>query len=95
MANFCVAYMDVAMRRPDEGREQERKLCKLSNSPAKAGPMSTANALGLTYVSRLELDHFDSQPDLSRINQRLPSSGSVPACRARPNSHQCSLLVRR
>jgi hypothetical protein len=51
---------------------------KLSNSPAKAGPMSTANALGLTYVPRLELDgpalrHFDSQPDSLRINQRLPN----------------------
>jgi hypothetical protein len=26
--NFCVAYMDVAVRRPDEAREQERKLCE-------------------------------------------------------------------
>jgi hypothetical protein len=56
---------------------------KLSNSPAKAGPMSgvqpmsRANALGLTFVPRLELDgpalrHFDSQLDSLRINQRFP-----------------------
>jgi hypothetical protein len=56
---------------------------KLSNSPAKAGPMSgaqpmseasalaVANALGLTCVPRLELDHFESQPDSPRINQRF------------------------
>jgi hypothetical protein len=44
---------------------------KLSNSPAKAGPMSVANALGLTRVPRLELGHFESQPDSPRINQRL------------------------
>jgi hypothetical protein len=52
-------------------------VVKLSNSPAKAGPMSGASALGLTCVPRLELDgpalrHFDSQPDSLRINQRLP-----------------------
>jgi hypothetical protein len=52
-------------------------VVKLSNSPAKAGPMSTANALGLTCVPRLELDgpalrHFESQPDTLRINQRFP-----------------------
>jgi len=51
-------------------------VVKLSNSPAKAGPMSKANALGLTRVPRLELDgptfrHFESQPDSPRINQRL------------------------
>jgi hypothetical protein len=28
MTTFCVAYMDVAVRRSDEGREQERKLCE-------------------------------------------------------------------
>ncbi len=52
-------------------------VVKLSNSPAKAGPMSAANALGLTCVPRLELNgptlrHFESQPDSLRINQRLP-----------------------
>ena len=46
-------------------------VVKLSNSPARAGPMSEANALGLTCVSRLELDYFESQPDSPRINQRL------------------------
>ena len=52
-------------------------VVKLSNSPAKAGPMSEAIALGLTRVPRLELDgptsrHFESQPDSPRINQRFP-----------------------
>jgi hypothetical protein len=46
-------------------------VVKLSNSPAKAGPMSAASALGLACVPRLELDHFESQPDSLRINQRL------------------------
>ena len=36
-------------------------VVKLSNSPA------------ITCVPRLELDHFDSQPDSPRINQRFPS----------------------
>jgi hypothetical protein len=36
-------------------------------------PMSRANALGLTFVPRLELDYFDSQLDSLRINQRFPS----------------------
>jgi hypothetical protein len=49
-------------------------VVKLSNSPAKAGPMSVANALGLTRVPRLELGHFESQPDSPRINQRLPDN---------------------
>ena len=56
-------------------------VVKLSNSPAKAGPMigaqpmseasalAVANALGLTCVPRLELDHFESQPDSPRVNQ--------------------------
>ena len=49
-------------------------LCvvKLSISPAKAGPMSEANALGLTCVPRLDLDHFELQSDSLRLNQRLP-----------------------
>ena len=34
-------------------------VVKLSNSPA------------ITYVPRLELGHFDSQPDSLKINQRL------------------------
>jgi hypothetical protein len=34
-------------------------VVKLSNSPA------------ITYVPRLELGHFESQPDSPRINQRL------------------------
>ena len=69
--NLCVAYMEVG-----EGREQERKLCKLSNSRAKAGPMSEAIALGLTCVPRLDLDHFESQSDSTRLNQRLPRDAS-------------------
>jgi len=35
-------------------------VVKLSNSPA------------ITCVPRLELDHFESQPDSPRINQRFP-----------------------
>jgi len=46
-------------------------VVKLSNSPAKADPMSAASALGLTRVPRLELDHFELQPDSLRIDQRL------------------------
>jgi len=48
-------------------------LCavKLSNSGAKAGPMSVAIALGLACVPRLDLDHFESQSDSTRLNQRL------------------------
>ena len=45
---------------------------KLSNSRAKAGSMSAAIALGLTRVPRLDLDHFESQSDSPRLNQRLP-----------------------
>ena len=61
-------------------------LCgvKLSDSWAKAGPMSGAQpmseasalavaiALGLTCVPRLDLDYFESQADSPRFNQRLP-----------------------
>ncbi len=48
-------------------------LCvvKLSNSRAKAGPMSEANALGLACVPRLDLDYFESQADSPRLNQRF------------------------
>ena len=48
-------------------------LCvvKLSNSWAKAGPMSEASALGLTCVPRLDLDYFESQADSPRLNQRF------------------------
>jgi hypothetical protein len=54
------------------------RVVKLSNSPAKAGPMSAASALGLTCVPRLELNgptlrHFESQHESLRINQRFPS----------------------
>ena len=51
-------------------------LCvvKLSNSWAKAGPMSEAIALGLTCISRLDLDHFESQSDSLRPDQWLPKT---------------------
>ncbi len=66
MTNFCVAYMDVAVRRPGEAREQDAvSFVKLSNSPA------------ITYVSRLELGNFESQPDSPRINQRLPKQQAL------------------
>ena len=35
--------------------------------------MSEAIALGLTCVPRLDLDHFASQFDSPRLNQRLPN----------------------
>ncbi len=50
---------------------------KLSNSRAKAGPMSAAIAVGLTCVPRLDLDHFESQSDSPRLNQRLPKQNSI------------------
>jgi hypothetical protein len=66
MSNVCVPYMDVG-----EGREQDAvSFMKLSNSSAKAGSMSEASALGLAYVSCLDLAHFESQAGLPRINQR-------------------------
>lgn len=43
---------------------------KLTNSSAKAGPVSEASAVGLACVSCLALAHFESQAYLSRINQR-------------------------
>ncbi len=55
-------------------------VVKLSNSPA------------ITCVPRLELDHFESQPDSLRINQRLPKLvGSLYSIRARFND--CSVFV--
>ena len=33
-----------------------------------------SNSLAITCVPRLELGHFESQPDSLRINQRLPSN---------------------
>ncbi len=58
------------------GVSRSGSFVKLSNSLAKAGPMSAAIALGLTCVPRLELNgpalrHFEPQPDSLRINQRL------------------------
>ena len=44
---------------------------KLSNSWAKAGPMSGASDVGLACVPRLDLDYFESQSDSPRLNQRL------------------------
>ena len=41
-------------------------VVKISNSPA------------ITCVPRLELDHFESQPDSPRINQRFPSMNAIP-----------------
>jgi hypothetical protein len=58
------------------------KMCQigvanLGNSHAKAGPMSEAIALGLTCVPRLVFDHFESQSDSPRLNQRLPKQNSI------------------
>jgi hypothetical protein len=63
-------------------------LCvvKLSNSWAKAGPMSgaqpvsaanalaEASAVGLACVPRLDLDYLESQADSPRLDQKLPSN---------------------
>ena len=53
------------------GVSRSGSFVKLSNNRAKAGPMSAAIAVGLTCVPRLDLDHFESQSDSSRLNQRL------------------------
>ena len=74
MHNDCVAHMDVVVRRPGEAREQDAvSFVKLTNSGAKAGPMSKASVVGLSCISRLD-PHFDSQADTFRINQRCPGS---------------------
>jgi hypothetical protein len=76
MHNACVAHRDVAVRRPGgrrpgEAREQDAvSFVKLTNSGAKAGPMSGASVVGLGFISRFDLAHFKSQADISRINQR-------------------------
>ena len=56
MTNFYVDYMDVAGGVPMRGVSRSGSFVKLSSSPARAGPMSKANALGLTFVPRLELN---------------------------------------
>ena len=43
--NFCVAYMDVAGGVPMRGVSRSGSFVKLSNSPAKAGPMSGAQPM--------------------------------------------------
>ncbi len=76
-----------------------RQLCvaNLGNSRAKAGPMSAASAVGLTCVSRLELNgptlrHFELQPESLRINQKLPGYRKVgiraPDLRLLPDRRQ-------
>jgi hypothetical protein len=52
-------------------------VAKLSNSLAKAGPMSEANALGLTCVPRLDLNYFASQYGLLRLDQKVPDEGAL------------------
>jgi hypothetical protein len=62
-------------RTMQEQLSRSGSLVKLSNSHARAGSMSAANALavanalGLACVSRLDLDEFESQSDSIRINQ--------------------------
>jgi len=36
-----------------------------------------SNSRAITYVPRLELDHFESQPDSPRINQRFPRQSGI------------------
>ena len=84
MRQLGVACRDAALRRSDEGREQDAiSFTKPGNSLAKAGPtsraqpMSEANALaaaialGLTCNWRLELAHFPGAAEWLRIDQRL------------------------
>ena len=48
----------------------ERVVPKMTNSHV----VKLSNSPAITCVSRLELDHFESQPKSPRINQRFPSS---------------------
>ena len=47
----------------------ERVVPKITNSHV----VKLSNRPAITCVPRLELDHFESQPDSPRINQRFPS----------------------
>ncbi len=71
-----VAYVDVAVRRIGEGREQEQQLCKLGNSfaaPHREVPVPQRQDVEeRPCVPRLDLDHFASQSDSPRLDQRLP-----------------------
>jgi len=46
----------------------ERVVPKMTNSHV----VKLSNSRAITCVPRLELDHFESQPDSPRINQRFP-----------------------
>ena len=50
------------------------KAWNASISPAKAGPMSEANAVGLAKFHNAEIDCFESQSDSPRLDQRLPET---------------------
>jgi len=45
----------------------ERVVPKMTNSHV----VKLSNSPAIAFVPRLELDHFESQPDSPRINQRL------------------------
>ena len=47
----------------------ERVVPKMTNSHV----VKLSNSSAITCVPRLELDHFESQPDSPRINQRFLS----------------------
>ncbi len=46
----------------------ERVVPKMTNSHV----VELSNSPAIACVPRLELDHFESQPDSPRINQRFP-----------------------
>ncbi|MFB3058669.1 MAG: hypothetical protein ACE1ZB_02950, partial [Gammaproteobacteria bacterium] len=46
----------------------ERVVPKMTNSHV----VNLSNSRAIAFVPRLELDHFESQPDSPRIHQRFP-----------------------
>jgi hypothetical protein len=75
-----VACMDAAMRRSDEGREQEAiSFAALANGTTRADPMSVANAAGLTCELRLDLALIRS-PEYDILSRRV-NRESVPVNR--------------
>jgi hypothetical protein len=54
------------------GKTQNTRSAHGAQPMSEASALAEANAVGLTYVPRLELDRFESQSDSLRLNQRLP-----------------------
>ena len=62
LANLAQGTSDQFMNERVVSKMTNSHVVKLSNSPA------------ITCVPRLELNHFESQPESPRIIQRFPSS---------------------